>query len=47
VAAEIAGHASARAWARALRSAQRRHPLLSSHIDVGDDGLPRWHRGHP
>jgi hypothetical protein len=44
MAAQVGGHTSIDQWRRALDAVQRRHPLLSAGIEVGDDGNPYFHR---
>jgi hypothetical protein len=44
MAAQVDGHTSVDQWRGALDAVQRRHPLLSAGIEVGDDGNPYFYR---
>jgi hypothetical protein len=44
MAAQVDGHTSVDQWRAALDAVQRRHPLLSAGIEVGDDGNPHFYR---
>ena len=44
MAAQVDGHTSVDQWRGALAAVQRRHPLLSAGIEVGDDGNPHFYR---